>query len=954
MGTLAPVPGIRGREAETAVLGEALDRVASGRRAVVLMEGEAGIGKTRLLDAALEDARGRGMQVAAGRAEELERTRPFGAVADAFGCVRSSHDPRRAAIGELLAAGGDGERNPITVTSDPGLRFRVVDALADLVEELALPGPLVIGLDDLQWADPSSLLTLSALSRRVEYLPVGLIACFRPAPRPPELDRLVAWLAATAGRHLSLGGLTGQAVTDLVTDAVAAVPGRGLLAGISGAAGNPLFVTEMLGALAQEGMIETSGGRAEVAQMILPPTLRLTILRRLSFLPDDTLHTLRAASILGSSFTMSDLSVTMARSTLELFQVLAEAITGRVLEDDGARLRFRHDLIRDAIYEDLPVTIRSGLHREAGQRLARAGAPSLQVAEQLARGAGQDDTEAVSWLTRAAREAVAKSPDVAADLMGRAAGLISAADPGRDRLLAERVGSLMLAGRIPDALADCRLLLGRHHDLGIDGPVRISLGHALLAQGQVRDALQELERAGRSPALSIAERGAAQAWAGFTRMSLGDLDGAAALAGQARSAAASAGDHQTTSIAMSTAARISESRGHLREALEIAEEAVRLADESPARMGHRFPVCVTRGRILTELDRLPDAKSALGAGMRICEEMGVRWALSFHQVYLAYGRFLAGEWDDAAAELEASLKLAEEIGEIYSFVYAYGLLSRISVHRNDLGRAREAAAAADRNLAGWGSGHSMTWVAWPRALILEAGGEPGRALATMAGLWDWCVSAGLALEYPAIGADLVRLALAAGDLGRARQTSAAVAEVASGNDVAWMTGEALRCQGLIEDDPEILQAAADAHARGSRPLGLALACENAGSAFARHGRAERALPLLDQAVGIYERLGAARDLARAEAALREAGIRRGRRGTRSRPQFGWHALTPTEHSVADLVAEGLSNPQIGARLYISHRTVQTHLAHIFAKLDISARAQLAAEVTRRRRDEMRP
>ena len=949
MGTLAPVPGIRGREAETAVLGEALDRVASGRRAVVLMEGEAGIGKTRLLDAALEDARGRGMQVAAGRAEELERTRPFGAVADAFGCVRSSHDPRRAAIGELLAAGGDGERNPITVTSDPGLRFRVVDALADLVEELALPGPLVIGLDDLQWADPSSLLTLSALSRRVEYLPVGLIACFRPAPRPPELDRLVAWLAATAGRHLSLGGLTGQAVTDLVTDAVAAVPGRGLLAGISGAAGNPLFVTEMLGALAQEGMIETSGGRAEVAQMILPPTLRLTILRRLSFLPDDTLHTLRAASILGSSFTMSDLSVTMARSTLELFQVLAEAITGRVLEDDGARLRFRHDLIRDAIYEDLPVTIRSGLHREAGQRLARAGAPSLQVAEQLARGAGQDDTEAVSWLTRAAREAAAKSPDVAADLMGRAAGLISAADPGRDRLLAERVGSLMLAGRIPDALADCRLLLGRHHDLGIDGPVRISLGHALLAQGQVRDALQELERAGRSPALSIAERGAAQAWAGFTRMSLGDLDGAAALAGQARSAAASAGDHQTTSIAMSTAARISESRGHLREALEIAEEAVRLADESPARMGHRFPVCVTRGRILTELDRLPDAKSALGAGMRICEEMGVRWALSFHQVYLAYGRFLAGEWDDAAAELEASLKLAEEIGEIYSFVYAYGLLSRISVHRNDLGRAREAAAAADRNLAGWGSGHSMTWVAWPRALILEAGGEPGRALATMAGLWDWCVSAGLAL-----GPDLVRLALAAGDLGRARQASDAVAEVAAGNDVAWMTGEALRCQGLIEDDPEILQAAADAHARGSRPLGLALACENAGSAFARHGHAERALPLLDQAVGIYERLGAARDLARAEAALREAGIRRGRRGTRSRPQFGWHALTPTEHSVADLVAEGLSNPQIGARLYISHRTVQTHLAHIFAKLDISARAQLAAEVTRRRRDEMRP
>ena len=397
---------------------------------------------------------------------------------------------------------------------------------------------------------------------------------------------------------------------------------------------------------------------------------------------------------------------------------------------------------------------------------------------------------------------------------------------------------------------------------------------------------------------------------------------------------------------MSTAARIPESRGRLREALGLADQAVRLADESPGRLGHRFPVCQTRGRILIELDRLAEARSALRAGMRICEELGVRWALAAHQMYLAYGRFVAGEWDDAIAELEASIKLAEETGETYSLVYAHGLLSRISLYRNDLNRAREAAAAADRNLAGWGSGHSLTWVAWPRALILEAGGEPGQALATMAGLWDWCTSSGLALEYPAIGADLVRLALAAGDLGRARQASAAVAEVASGNDVAWMTGEALRCQGLIEDDTEILQAAAAAHARGSRPLGLALACEDAGSALTRHGHAERARPLLDRAAGIYERLGAARDLARAEAALREAGIRRGRRGPRSRPQFGWQSLTPTELSIAGLVAEGLSNRQIGERLYISYRTVQTHLAHVFAKLDISSRAQLAAEVTR--------
>ena len=948
MGTLAQVPGIRGRGAEIAVLGDAVDRAVSGRPAVVLIEGEAGIGKTRLLAGVLEDARGRGMQVASGGAEELERTRPFGLVAAAFGCVRSSPDPRRAAIAALLATRG-GDRGPITVTSDSGLRFRAVDLFADLAEELALAGPLAIGVDDLQWADPSSLLTLAAVSRRLADLPAALIGCLRPSPRIPELDRLAGLLLDAGGRILNVGGLTERAVAEVVAEAVAAVPGPGLLAEISGAAGNPLFITELLGALVQEGAIETAGGRAEVAEVTLPPTLWLTILRRLSFLSEDTLQALRAASILGSSFTVTELSVTMARPTLELSVVLAEGIAGRVLEEDGAVIRFRHDLIRDAIYEDLPLSVRRGLHREAGWRLAQTGAPALQVAEQLARGAGQGDAEAIGWLTRAAREAVARSPDVAADLLERAAGLMAPADPGRDRLLAERATSLMVSGRNADALAACRSLLDRDLDPQMDGPVRVCLGRALLAQGQVRDALQELEQAGSSPALPGAERAAARAWAGLARMSLGDLDGAAASAEQARSAAAEAADHLTVSVAMTTLARVSESRGHLRDALQITDEAMHLADESPGRLGHRYPIRATRGHILIELGRPEEARSALGAGMRISEEIGVRWPQLLYQGFLALERFVTGEWDEAIAELEASFELADEIQTVVA--RAHGILSLISLHRNDLSRAEEAAGAAARDLARWGPGYLTTWAAWPRALIQEAGGELGQALATMTGAWDMCARLGLALDYPAVGADLVRLALAAGDIGQARDASAAVTEVAARNEVPWMTGAALRCRGLIEDDAEILQAAAVAYAGGSRPLGLALACEDAGAAFARQGRLDRARPLFDQALDIYERLGAARDLARAEATLREAGIRRGRRGTRGRPQIGWASLTPAEHAVAGLVAEGLSNPQIGERLYISRRTVQTHLAHMFAKLDIATRAQLAVDVTRHRASE---
>src|SRR5260370_35574808 len=100
-----------------------------------------------------------------GRAEELELHRPFGLVGAAFGCVRSSDDPRRAAIADLLASHA-GARGPVTVTSDPGLRFRAVDAFTDLAEALGRAGPLVIGLDDQQSADPSGLLTLASAARR--------------------------------------------------------------------------------------------------------------------------------------------------------------------------------------------------------------------------------------------------------------------------------------------------------------------------------------------------------------------------------------------------------------------------------------------------------------------------------------------------------------------------------------------------------------------------------------------------------------------------------------------------------------------------------------------------------------------------------------------------------------------------------------------------------------------
>ena len=581
MATLAPSPRLRGREVELAALGVTLDRAATGRLAIVIVEGEAGIGKTRLLAEALQDARVRGFQVAAGRAHELERTRPFGLLADALGCDRSAADPRRAAIAALLAP-RVGERGAVTVSSDPGLQFQAVDAFVDLVEALALQRPLALGLDNLQWADPSGLLTLGALGRRVADLPVALIGCLRPMPRVGELERALEALEAVGARRLTLDRLGEQAVAELVADTVAAEPSRTLLAELSAAGGNPLFVTELLGALLAEGAVQTLEGRAEVAEPTRPPTLRLTILRRLSFLPDDTLEALRPASILGPSFSLTELSTTTGRSVLELSSALAQAIQARILEDDGARLRFRHDLIHEAIYLDLPVSARMGLHREAGRRLAEAGVGALQVAEQLARGAGSGDKEAIAWLARAAGEAAGSSPAVAAELLERAIGLLDPADPGRDRLLAERAGALMAAGRLTDAEAAYRLLLDRDHDPSVDTPARLWLARTVSAQGRMRDALRELQLLQRFPTLEDQLRAAAQGSEGVARLELGDLDGAAAAAEQARGAAAAAGNHPLVSLATAAQAMVEELRAHLGGALRIIEDGMRLADRSPS------------------------------------------------------------------------------------------------------------------------------------------------------------------------------------------------------------------------------------------------------------------------------------------------------------------------------------------------------------------------------------
>jgi DNA-binding CsgD family transcriptional regulator len=160
-------------------------------------------------------------------------------------------------------------------------------------------------------------------------------------------------------------------------------------------------------------------------------------------------------------------------------------------------------------------------------------------------------------------------------------------------------------------------------------------------------------------------------------------------------------------------------------------------------------------------------------------------------------------------------------------------------------------------------------------------------------------------------------------------------------------GVALRCRGLVENDADILLEAVEAYRRSPRPVELAWTCEDAGVALVSHGRKAEGIPLLQEALSGLEAVGALREARRVEAHLRGAGARRGRRGVRRRPAMGWDALTDTERRVVDLVCEGLTNRGVAERLFISRRTVDTHVAHVFGKLGVRSRAELAARAARR-------
>lgn len=933
------------------MLHDAIATSASGYGQVVLLEGEPGIGKTRLVAAAIEQARNQGFEVAAATCDDLAQARPFGAILSAFGIEVDAPDEGRAAIAALIEGQHAVDRGPAETSTAPGLQYRVIEALGALVERLATRAPLLLALDDLQWADASTLVALRSIGRRVQTLPVAVLGSCRSGHQSAELHRVTDDLLRASGTRLEIGPLAPAAVTQLVEEVLHEPPSDGLLARVHGANGNPLFLIEYVRSVRVSDRASGGGDGGEVTAS----EFRATVLRRVATLSTGAADALRLAAVLGSTFEPAHLAVASGRSVIELTPVLHEAVVAAVLEEQGDRLGFRHALVRDAIYENIPLAVRRQLHREVGRALAAAGSDALEVGHHLGLAADAEDPEAVSWLRRAASEAAPRSPAVAVELLEWAKALLGPHEPSRHELLVDLVVALAWSGRLAEAEALSIEVLTTRPAPHVAGALRCGLVYALTWQGKAREALRH---AVLDPEEHLDERDAVllRAEAAVASVFAFDFKAGAAHAASAIEEARRLGHPLAHCHALTAQAWVATFAGRPRDAVVFAREAVEIADGSPnseANFAHpRFFTAIP----LLWTDRLEEAHEALTSGLRVAEGLGLAWSLPLYHAFLGAEGFISGDWDGAIAECEAALAIADEVGLHVGVIAATSAwLASIQLHRGDLPAAERTLATALGRIAVTGPQLGMGVLNWARALLHEARNELDEALAVLQAAWDLYMAGGLEsddlstrpITDPWTAMTFVRLCVEAGDRQRAATVLFAIDEQAVAAPTPFMQGQALRCRALVEQDADLMLEAVESYRASPRPHELGAACEDAGTLLAGADRREEAVSLWEEAVGLYTRLGADRDVARAVARLRAVGVKRGSRRPHVRATSGWDSLTETEHRVVALVAQRLSNPEVAERLFISRYTVESHLKHIYRKLGLSSRLELAAAAGRR-------
>jgi len=939
-----------GRRAEIAAVDETLEELDRRRGKVIAFSGEGGIGKTRLLDELGTRANAHGHLVLSGRASELERELPFGVWEDAL----AEHaeflgvDRLERLVGEQLP-----ELAAVlpTVGSVPaGLqdeRYRTHRAVRALLEAIAQRQAVVVALDDLQWADDASLELVAHLLRRPPRGRVALALAFRPAPVRP----LLATALATAERDGSviehtLGALSfADAETLLGADVPPPVRGEIYEAG----GGNPFFLQQLARqhAAGRTVAAEPSGGG-------VPRAVARALEQEIAALSEDGRRLAQGAAVAGDPV---DLDLAMAAGALEeseALEALDELLAGALLTntDVPRRYRFRHPLVRLSIYDSAAEGWRIAAHGRAAAALAERGGSLAARAHHLERCARPGDAEALEVLVEAGRYAAARAPATAADRFAAALRLMPQTEdtmPRRLELLVGLAQALAATGRLEEALAalgDGLELVGPEL-----APVRARLvagcvmcenllGRHAAAHARLLGALDEIGEEGSFAAADLEIELAADA--------VYDTDYASAVEWAQRARASSETIGMPSFIAVATALECFGAIG-----LGQIETAQRLREDAAARLDALDDGALA-GRLDTAYylgfgeffcEHYDDAIRHFRRGIAVSRASGQGQFVIVMTVGLAYTLEVRGRLAEAAEHADAAVEAARLLGNDQMLCFALTVDAWVSAVRGELSRSRASGAEAMTLIEQLDESVLSRSTRVTVASAQFEAGEPESCLSAM--------SAGGAPELADVEpgrrawlyAILARAELALGRPAAAREWVARGEAGAAGLGLLYAEAAVVCARAQLDGSVEAaLQAAELADAAGA-VIQAARARTLAGSLSSDD---ETAIALLERAESELGGFGAVRLRDEAARELRRRGVKTGARRRRAPGGDGLGGLSGREREVADLVALGRTNKEIAAELFLSEKTVESHMSRLFGKLGVRSRAEVAEAVGRER------
>ena len=962
-----------GRVGELGSVSRLLAQLEHGGCAVLELVGEPGIGKSRLLAelAALGDARGH--LVLTGAASEGERDVPFAIFVDVLDDYLHGLEPARlerlaadvrtelAGVFPSLASLGNGG-----VATLQHERFRAHHAVRDLLELLAVTRPVVLVLDDVHWADSASVELIGALLRRPPAADVLIAMAVRQRQLPERLGAALerAHRDGTLTRA-ELGALTHGEASDLLGEGIGAVDATALY---EASGGNPFYLEQLARAHARTLVLEGPDHPARLADIGIPPSVAAALTAELALLPPDVRRVLEGAAVAGDPFEPELAAAAAAageEATLEALDDLLRLDLVRST-DVPRRFRFRHPLVRRAVYESTPGAWRLGAHERSADALAARGASATSRAHHVDQSARAGNWDAVATLREAGEAAAMRAPESAARWFAGALRLIPEDAPPEQRveLLLARAAVLAATGDFGEchaallesvALASGQTVTLRVKATTACAAVEHLLGRHEAAHARLLTALDGL-RAGSPESASLMIELAID---GLYRA---EYDSMREWAERARDAAAPRGDGPLTAAALAVLALAGAFAGRVPEAELHRAEAAALVDALPdAALAMRLDAAANLAAAELYLDRYEEATAHAERALRIGRETGQSDIVPVLFPTLGSAARMRGRLAESAELLEGAVEAARLSGHAQEL--AWNLLNR-SHTALQMGDVEMALAAAQESVdltrhLDHGLVTAYAGVALAGALL--ASGDPKQAVGVLLALAGGDELLDIPGGWRAKCLDLLtRCWLACGGREEADRAAACAEARAVAVPLQMPVAMARRARAAVvldaqpELSAELALASAVAAENAGAPVEAALSRTLAGRAFAAAGDHTGAVAQLERSAAELHEHGAIRDRDEAERELRKLGHRI-RRRTRPGKSDGAEVelLTAREFEVARLVAQRKTNPEIAAALFLSQKTVETHLRNMFHKLSVNSRVELAQAVSRADREQGR-